>query len=312
MFIKTILKISVFSLLGAIMNGWLAYIFLSLWLRPQASDVEMINNLTILVIFEFVLVHSGVFMSILGRSWKGWAGFIVFYGIFALAFNAMVNDNQILIIYGIVVLNRMLPVILSSKKTDKAQGLLMSFVYATIYLVLLFSVILGSSYIPQFGLTEAFLGSADFSVINLEGGGFFEAPHIIMCFGVLYYLILMFVGINTEIQSVKTAMLPSTDREQKLVEQQGNEKEQAQPAIIHQFEKSDNKLPSGCGCTPWLVFVFAIALIAIGLYQSLATEAEIGQGGGELFIRIGTIIILAWTGLILIGKLINKKRQNPH
>jgi len=312
MLIKTISKISVFSLLGAIMNGWLASLFLSLWLHPQSNDVEMINNLTILVVFEFVLVHSGVFMSILGRSWKGWAGFIVFYGIFALAFNAMVNDNQILIIYGVVVLNRMLPVILSSKKTGKAQGLLMSFIYATIYLVLLFSVVFGSSYIPQFGLTEAFLESADFSSINLEGGGFFEVPHIIMCFGVLYYLILMFVGINTEIQSVKAALLPSVDNGQTLNEEPEIENKQAQPTIIHQFEKGDNKLPSGCGCTPWLVFVLAIALTAIGLYQSLVSETEIGQGGGELFIWIGTIMIPVWAGLLLIGKIINKKRQNPN
>jgi hypothetical protein len=37
---------------------------------PQASDVELIYSLSVLMIFEFVLVHSGVFMNIFCLAWK--------------------------------------------------------------------------------------------------------------------------------------------------------------------------------------------------------------------------------------------------
>jgi len=207
--IKTISKISIFSLFGFIMNGWLSYLFLSLWLHPQASDIELIYNLTILVIFEFILVHSGVFMSILGRSWKGWLGFIFLYGLFALAYNTFVNGNQIIILYGAVVLNRMLQGILSIGKTDKEQRLGMSAVYAMIYFLLLVAVIIGSSYIPRCGLTEAFLESNDYVGVNQAGGDFAGAPHVFMCFGVLYYLILMLLEVSIEIHRVKMSLYGS-------------------------------------------------------------------------------------------------------
>ena len=356
MILKTISKISIFSLLGVIMNGWLAYIFLTLWLHPQASDVEMIYSLTILILFEFVLVHSGVFMSILGRSWKGWAGFIVFYGMFALAFNMIVDGNQIIILYGAVVLNRMLPGLLNREKTDKERGIIMSAVYALIYFGLLFPVIFGSSYIPRFGLTEAFIKSVDYLSINQAGGDFAEMPHVFMCFGVLYYLILMLLEVNNEIHRINP-----------------------------KFE-NDGKQKPGCGCSPWLMFVLAAALIAIGVYQqvddakveksgkvqttgvvsgvssstksdkktnarittyqvsvtftseekeytitqeyfsypnigdtlsvvyppnrpgkAVVAGTEISREGRNIFLLLGIILMIVWTGLILAGKLINKK-----
>ena len=360
MILKTISKISIFSLIGIIMNGWLAYIFLKLWLHPQASDVKLIYSLTILILFEFVLVHSGVFMSILGRSWKGWAGFIVFYGLFALAFNALVNGNQIIILYGAVVLNRMLPGILNREKTDKERGLMMSAVYALIYFGLLFPVFIGSSYIPHFGLNETFVKSADYLSIIQAGGDFAEMPHVFMCFGVLYYLILMLLEVNNEIHRIN-------------------------PKFENDEGKNDGKQKPGCGCSPWLMFVLAATMIAIGIYQhvddarvensdktvttgvvsrassstksdkktnakittyqvsvtftaeekeytitqeyfsypnigdtlsvvyppirpekAVVAGTEINREGGNIFIRIGIILIIVWTGLLVIGKMARK------
>ena len=253
------------------MTGWLAYIFLRLWINPQTSDIELIYSLSILVIFEFLLVHSGAFMSILGRSWKGWVGFGIFYGLFALAFNTMVRGNEIIILYGAVVLNRMLPKLLNSEQTDIGQGLMMAMINASIYLVLIFAVLLGSSYIPQFGMTEAFLNSVAFGDISSEGIGFFdEGLHVVMCFGVLYYLTLMLVEINVEIHRIKAALAPSTDSSQTLKKETEIEKPKA--TIIAQFDKSDNDLPPGCGCSPWLVFVFAAVFIAIGVYQIIDSK----------------------------------------
>jgi hypothetical protein len=381
--IKGISKVSVFSLIGIILNGWLSYIFLSLWLHPQVDDIEFIYSLTILVLFEFILVHSGVFMSAIGRSWKGWLGLIFLYGMFALGFNAMVNGNQILILYGAVVLNRMLSGIMN-RGADKEQALMMSAVYAIVYFVLLITVLFSSSYIPRCGLTEAFLVSVDYSSINQAGGDFSDAPHAFMCFGVLYYLILMFMEINAEIHRVKISLLPPAERVQATDEQPEIENEQPKHTILHQFGKgdgeNDGKQPPGCGCSPLLVFVLGAVLIGIGVYQrmddaklndnlvftngvisgtarsvvndnetkyqisvkftaegkkytikqdyfsdvdygdtisvvypsrhphkAIIAGTKISQEGLNIFIWLGIIIILAWTGLILTGRLMNRK-----
>ena len=197
--IKVISKISIFSFVGIGFNIVLIYIFLSLWIRPQVDDIEMIQNLSLLMIFEFVMVHSGVFMSVLGRSWKGWIGFTLFYGLFAFVFNLMVSGNQILILYAAVVLNRMLPNILNKDKTDKMKKIMMSSLYAFIYFVLLIIVVLAASHIPRFGLTEKFLTAAN----NNISEGIAEMPHAFMCFGAIYYTILTFVDVILIRQRVK-------------------------------------------------------------------------------------------------------------
>jgi len=211
--IKAITKISVFSLIGLAFNILLTYTFLRLWIYPQVSDIEMIFNLSILIAFEFVMVHSGVFMSAFSRSWKALLGLIFFYGLFALAFNTAISDNQILILYGAVVLNRMLPKILNREQTDVKEKLqtsgvnkngkkliltekmqkeiAISAIYAVIYFILLMIIIVASDSIPQFGLTKEFMEIADYgSVQGGTSGLFFEKPQIVMCFGVVYYLIL--------------------------------------------------------------------------------------------------------------------------
>ena len=212
--ITIISKISIFSLIGVGLNLFLIYTFLRLWIHPQASDIEMISDFTVLLIFEFVMVHSGVFMSVLGRSWKAWLVFIIFYGLFALAFNAMVSGNQIFILYGAVVLNRMLSSIVrkpqkneiqlsgifrkNGKQTENAEPskeLILSVAYAVIYFFLFFIVIFCSSSIPRFGLTETFLDTANYRELNKLGGDFDKNPYVFMCFGTFYYLFLTLIDV---------------------------------------------------------------------------------------------------------------------
>jgi len=212
--ITIISKISIFSLIGVGLNVVLIYTYLRLWICPQVSDAEMISNFTVLICFEFIMVHSGVFMSLFGRSWKAWLVFIVFYGLFALVFNAMVSGNQILILYSAVVLNRMLPNFLrkpakneiqlsnvvekNGKQTENAElpkELQMSAVYAMIYCFLCFIILPDFLHIPKFGLNDAFLGASNYNELTKIGGDFADKPHIIMCFGVFYYLFLTLIDV---------------------------------------------------------------------------------------------------------------------
>ena len=203
-FAKTFSDISIFSFIGILFNLVFVCVFLKLWINPQADDVELIFNLTIIAIFELFLVHSGVFIGIIGRSWIGWIGLILFYGIIAIVLNGMVKNNQILIFYGAVILNRMLPNILNKKKTYSEWEINMSGLYSLIYFVLFAVVLFCSEYIPKFGLTDEFPTILDyFNIYNAEVIEFSKKTHAIMCFGVMYYLMLTLMEVILIIRNIK-------------------------------------------------------------------------------------------------------------
>lgn len=215
--IRNIQKIQINLLIEIVLNIYLAYTFLRLWIHPQFSDIDMIYSLTVMILFEFVMVHSGVFMTAFGKSWKAWLFLIIFYGAFALAFNSIVSDNQIIIIYCTVVLNRMLPKILNKGKTDNRKELGISVGYSMIYIILITIVALSSGIIPQFGLTPEFLEVANYNTVN---GGidweFFDMPYIVMCFGVLYYFALTIVDVALIIRKVKIPLIKDDNKSTKL------------------------------------------------------------------------------------------------
>ena len=193
--IKIITKISVFSFIGLIFNIILIYKFLSLWISPQVGDVEMIFNLIVLLIFEFFMIHTRLFMSIVGRSLMDWLYGTVFFGAFVLMFNSLVKGNLILIIYAAMIVNRMLPRILNSEKADRKQELNIAMSNFMIYFGLVFIVAICSYFIPLFGLTEDFLEAANYKAEVDWKFELIDMPHLSMCFGILYYLTLTVVEI---------------------------------------------------------------------------------------------------------------------
>lgn len=191
-------NLNIFSIIGVGLNLFLVFLFLRLWISPQYSDIDLIYSLAMMIFFEFVLVHSGTFMSLLigaplRKSWWKWLFFILFYGSFALAINASVPGNTILIFYAFVVINRMLS---KSRKAkgEKKSGLVISFLYMILYAAVLIAVIgFAQNSIPKFGLTEDFLRATDWN--NVAGEGFL-LPHVMMCFGVVYYTLLTIVDLT--------------------------------------------------------------------------------------------------------------------
>ena len=158
--IKKITKVSVFSFIGLLFNIFMTYKFLSLWICPQVGDIWIIFNLIILMIFEFFMINSGFFISIIvGRSWKDWKDWVkgvLFFGSFAVIYNRAVSDNFILIIYCSMVLNRTLSGILNREKLNVEKELKIVTFHSMIYIGLIVVIAFCSSYIPKFGLTNDF------------------------------------------------------------------------------------------------------------------------------------------------------------
>ncbi|TXE13059.1 hypothetical protein FUA26_04495 [Seonamhaeicola algicola] len=176
------------------LNLVMAYQFFMLWYQPTPNDIEKISSYITLMLFEFVLVHSGIFMAVMPKKLSLFI-FVPFYGIFALAFNSFSKDNTILILYCFVILNRMRFAFSNVPLQIKARVIFNAISSMGIYFVLIFVVLILQSSIPFLGLTPAFLNETNF-LKNIDATGeFIEKPHVTMCFGFLYYIGLSLVEV---------------------------------------------------------------------------------------------------------------------
>lgn len=179
-----------FAISGILLNCYILYQFLNSWINPQIDDVGAIYTLSVLIAFEFIMVHSGVFMAVIKRS-ISIIFFIIFYGVFAWQFNKFVYDDKILIIYLIVVLNRMRFAFFNASKQQKDRQLGFSGLAVICYAFALFPVLIFHNYIPKLGLTAEFLSSSNFAQYAKSDDLFTRQPQVPMAIGCLYYTLLI-------------------------------------------------------------------------------------------------------------------------
>lgn len=183
-----------FEYAGVVMHLVIAYQFYMLWVRPGISDVFKIADFATLMAFEFIMVHSGVFMAVMPKKVSLYV-LIPVYSLFALAMNASVSDNSILIIYCLVVFNRMRFAFSDVSLAIRTRAILTSIFSVLIYFVLIFIVAFGKDFVPAFGLNTKFLNSINYFENLSSGGLFLEEPKTAIALGFLYYIILAFVEV---------------------------------------------------------------------------------------------------------------------
>ncbi|MGG4606893.1 hypothetical protein [Providencia sp. Me31A] len=170
---------------------------LSVWFFPEYYTVEIIYNLTLILLFEFILVHSGVFMSVFS-NWRVLILFALFYGLFALVINmAVLGDSPlILYLYSATVVNRIIFGLTSRTKQECQENMGYSALMVINFMFCIFSVIILSSLVPYGGLTPEYLRSIDYYSSITSGGEFTEKPHVAFAFGVLYFgMPILMVGL---------------------------------------------------------------------------------------------------------------------
>lgn len=174
-----------FEYVGVLLKLILVFRFWMMWSSPQPEDAIHINNLATFMAFEFVMVHSGIFMSLFPRKISLYI-IVPFYGLFALAFTAAIQDYTILIIYLFVVFNRMRFAFSDVPRWMRDRAIFTSVIAMMLYFVLLF-VSIGVPF-PELGLDKAYLDAAQFSSLTNTSGTFIDEPYSVMAFGIMYYL----------------------------------------------------------------------------------------------------------------------------
>ena len=181
-----------FEYASILMNVFIIFQFFILWSNPQLDDVASLAAMVGLMIFEFVMVHSGVLMAVTPKKISLYV-LIPFYGLFAFLFNLSVEDNIILIAYLMVVFNRMRFAFSDAPEFIRKRTILKSVIVIFAYFVLLVPLVLGAEYVPEWGLTQQFINLSGYKEIISGSGLFSEMPHIAIVFGFLYYIALTII-----------------------------------------------------------------------------------------------------------------------
>jgi len=181
-----------FAYMGVLINSIMAYQFYLLWTNPSIEDVNKIYSVAVLMGFEFIMTHSGVFMSVFPKKLSLYI-FFPFYGLFALAFNSMVEGNTILYLYLIVVFNRMRFAFSNVNKVLKTKAILMSIFAAITYFVMIFIFTFNAENISVLGLTEEYITMSGYNKTKKIGGIFTDMPHVAISFSVFYYIALALI-----------------------------------------------------------------------------------------------------------------------
>ena len=179
-----------FELVDVVMMGFMAYQYFKLWIDPQYGDAEKIFQMAGLMGFEFIMVHSGVFMAVMPRK-VSLLIFVPAYGLFAWAFNDIIGGgNLVAYIYLIAVFNRMRFAFFNVNEELKNKQILRSVFAVLTYFFLLLGVAFGSKLIPEFGLNDVNLSFIGYDEAKTHGGLFLDEPQTAICLGSIYYLIL--------------------------------------------------------------------------------------------------------------------------
>ncbi len=181
-----------FEYAGIFMTVFIAFQFYRIWQNPMAGDTPKIISLGLLIIFEFIMVHSGLLMSGLPKK-VSLLGLIPFYGLFALVFSVIAQDPFILILYLIVVFNRMRFAFSDVPKVLKQQTLLKSILTALAYFVLIFPFIFGAEHVPKGGMTEDTLDVIGYPGNSAAAQLLFGMPHVPIAFGFTYHCLLAII-----------------------------------------------------------------------------------------------------------------------
>ncbi len=164
------------------------------WIAPDPNNTDRLQTLAVMMVFEFIMVHSGVFMAVMPKK-ISLLFFVPVYGVFALAMNTMAPGNTILWIYLSVVFVRMRFAFSNPKGSEPQIAITISLCAVLIYFALLVSFILNAHLVPKIGLTDQFLLESGYKDSITTGGLLTDMPQVSMAMGVVYFSLLALIEI---------------------------------------------------------------------------------------------------------------------
>jgi hypothetical protein len=167
--------------------------FLATWIDPHRLGEKMISYLLLVMLLEFIIVHSSAFMGLVivseaDRRKKttailGLAGlYTVFAGGFALAFKTWWPLGA----FWLLTLNRLLTILLGQAPAGRERQLVTASWAARVLFYLMFVFATSFLPIPRLGITETVVRAE-----RLPGSGLWiDEPQRVLAFGFLYFTVV--------------------------------------------------------------------------------------------------------------------------
>lgn len=178
-----------FEYAGALMSLLLSLQYLNLWLNAKPIDAEKILNFSGLILIEFIMIHSGVFMASVSK-WISLLIFVPFYGLFVYKLYPEYGTEFLMYTYFAVILNRMRFAFFNVNPKLKKEQAMFSALSLIIYLLPLAAVLMLQDKIPYFKLTPEFLNQINFDNKDVDDDIFREKPNLAIGLGFIYFLML--------------------------------------------------------------------------------------------------------------------------
>lgn len=173
-------------------NFLLAGLFLVTWVRPELIGGKIIAYCMLIMMLEFVVVHSSAFMGNVvlapgkgsGEKAKAIIGLGAFYTLFVGGWALAFRTWWPLVSFWMLTLNRLLGVILKVAPSGKERELMRRGWAASVAYYLGFVMLTTLLPVPRFGITDEIIRAQ-----GLPGSGeWISHPEKVVAFGFLYFL----------------------------------------------------------------------------------------------------------------------------
>ena len=190
---------SVAALLSALPDIAMAGVFLITWISPYDFGKKTVSYLVLVMLFEFIVVHSAGFMGALlvwnvrkTKKILTLLGLALIYTTGVAGFAASFGQWWPVWAFWLMILNRLLGVLLGQVPSKKEQNFLVMWWGMSGVLYLLFAFVTTILPVPHLGISEEVVTAQGF----LVGGLWTEEPHRVMAFGFLYFGLTGFLELN--------------------------------------------------------------------------------------------------------------------
>jgi hypothetical protein len=180
-------------LLAALPDAITAAAFAVAWIAPATLGPEYVNRLTLIMLFEFIVVHSsGFYAGIVaatevdrGRRVKLLMGLSALYLLFILAFTLAYQSIWPLLAFAWLFVSRFMQVWARRVTSTIEIGCMFKLWAVSVAAYVLGAMITVVLPLPALGMTREFIAS-----MQLTGGGEWNTrPQTVLAFGLLYFSI---------------------------------------------------------------------------------------------------------------------------
>ena len=177
----------------ALPNAVFAAVFLITWINPTALADLMVRHLMLIVLLEFILVHSAPFLgsAILAKARKrekvkGILFLGGMYMLFVLGFALAFERWWPIWVFAVLLASKLFAVFVTRASSEKQRELFMANWGAGTAFYLLTVAVTTVAPVPEFGVTRAVRNAQD-----LPGEGLWiDEPHRVVAAGCFYFLLL--------------------------------------------------------------------------------------------------------------------------